>query len=112
VKPESTGGRTLVSGGSTLHYPTEDAYAEALGLKAEPKPKPKRTWQEAVVRYLAVKANLRSIEDVKRICRKLHPYFGHLTLDQAGTSTDELKELAAGSPASWLTAMGSLPQRT
>lgn len=44
--------------------------------------KPKRSWQEAVVRYLAVKANLRSIEDVKRICRKLDPYLGHLNLDQ------------------------------
>src|SRR5258708_6274744 len=43
---------------------------------------PKRTWQEAVVRYLSVKANLRSIEDVRRICRKLDPYFGTLTLDQ------------------------------
>ncbi|MEW6314609.1 MAG: site-specific integrase [Pseudomonadota bacterium] len=44
--------------------------------------KPKRSWQEAVVRYLAVKANLRSIEDVRRICRKLDPYFGHLALDE------------------------------
>lgn len=44
--------------------------------------KPKRTWQEAVVRYLAVKVNLRSIEDVRRICRMLDPYLGKLTLDQ------------------------------
>jgi integrase len=44
--------------------------------------KPKRTWQEAVVRYLAVKVNLRSIEDVRRICRFLDPYLGQLTLDQ------------------------------
>lgn len=44
--------------------------------------KPKRTWQEAVVRYLAVKATLRSIEDVRRICRMLDPYLGQLTLDQ------------------------------
>jgi|SRR5579864_3116968 len=44
--------------------------------------KPQRAWQEAVVRYLAVKANLRSIEDVRRICRKLDPYFGTLTLDE------------------------------
>jgi integrase len=41
-----------------------------------------RTWREAVVRYLSVKANLRSIEDVTRTCRKLDPYFGDLTLDQ------------------------------
>lgn len=44
--------------------------------------KPKRTWQEAVVRYLAIKANLRSINDVRRIMRKLDPYFGHLLLNQ------------------------------
>lgn len=53
------------------------AYKEAhFGIK------PKRSWQEAVVRYLALKANLRSIEDVRRICRKLDPYFGHLNLDE------------------------------
>lgn len=44
--------------------------------------KPKRTWQEAVVRYLTIKSNLRSIEDVRRICRKLDPYFGSLVLDE------------------------------
>lgn len=44
--------------------------------------KPKRTWQAAVVRYLAVKVNLRSIEDVRRICRFLDSYLGQLTLDQ------------------------------
>ena len=54
-----------------------DAFRESvLGVK------PKRYWPEAVVRYLTVKANLRCIEDVRRICRKLDPYFGHLTLDQ------------------------------
>lgn len=50
--------------------------ATYLGVKL------KRTWQEAVVRYLAVKVNLRSIEDVRRICRMLDPYLGQLTLDQ------------------------------
>ena len=44
--------------------------------------KPKRSWQEAVVRYLTIKSNLRSIEDVRRICRKLDPYFGSLMLDE------------------------------
>jgi hypothetical protein len=44
--------------------------------------KPQRTWQEAVVRYLAIKVNLRSFNDVQRICRKLDPYLGHLALDQ------------------------------
>ena len=54
-----------------------DAFREShLGIKS------RRTWQEAVVRYLVVKSNLRSIEDVKRICCKLDPYLGHLALDQ------------------------------
>jgi integrase len=49
--------------------------------------KPKRSWQEAVVRYLAVKANLRSIEDVKQIFRKLDPYLRSLTLDAISGDT-------------------------
>lgn len=54
-----------------------DAYRGAvLGVK------PHRSWQEAVVRYLAVKAGLRSIEDTRRICRKLDPYFGSQMLHQ------------------------------
>ncbi len=54
-----------------------DAFQEGqLGIRSQ------RTWQEAVVRYLVVKSNLRSIADVKRICRKLDPHFGRLTLDQ------------------------------
>ena len=54
-----------------------DAFRESkLGIL------PARSWQEAVVRYLTVKANLRSIEDVKRICRKLDPYFGSLELHE------------------------------
>ncbi len=44
--------------------------------------KPHRSWQEAVVRYLEVKATLRSYRDVKRICFHLHPYLGSLTLNQ------------------------------
>ncbi|MBK9662085.1 MAG: tyrosine-type recombinase/integrase [Nitrosomonas sp.] len=44
--------------------------------------KPQRSWQEAVVRYLAIKVNLRSFKDVQRICRKLDPFLGHLILDQ------------------------------
>lgn len=44
--------------------------------------KPKRSWQEAVVRYLAVKANLRSFKDVQRIMRKLDPYLGKLMLNE------------------------------
>jgi len=54
-----------------------DAYREVhFGIKS------KRSWQEAVVRYLTLKATLRSIADVKRICRMLDPYLGTLTLDQ------------------------------
>lgn len=44
--------------------------------------KPQRSWQEAVVRYLTIKANLRSYRDVNRICRMLDPYLGSLTLNQ------------------------------
>jgi integrase len=44
--------------------------------------KPKRSWQEAVVRYLKLKSNLRSYRDVSRICRMLDPYLGGLTLNQ------------------------------
>jgi integrase len=52
-----------------------EAYLEGfLGIK------PKRSWKDAVVRYLALKANLRSIEDTRRICRKLDPYLGKLML--------------------------------
>lgn len=44
--------------------------------------KPERSWQEAVVRYLASKANLRSFRDVKRICRMLDPYLRSMMLSQ------------------------------
>lgn len=40
VKPESTGGRIPVIGGSLQRYPTASAYAKALGLKTEKKRKP------------------------------------------------------------------------
>ncbi len=54
-----------------------EAFKEsAFGIKQ------RRSWQEAVVRYIALKSNLRSIEDVRRICRKLDPVLGNLRLDQ------------------------------
>ncbi|MGJ8618691.1 MAG: tyrosine-type recombinase/integrase [Methylophilaceae bacterium] len=54
-----------------------DAYREVhFGVK------PHRSWQEAVVRYLEVKASLKSFRDVRRICVHLHPYLGKLTLNQ------------------------------
>ena len=55
---------------------TLDAYRQAhFGLK------PERSWQEAVVRYLEVKAALRSYRDTRRICRNLHGYLGDLKLN-------------------------------
>ena len=42
--------------------------------------KPERSWKEAVVRYLSGKQQLRSFKDVQRICRRLDPYLGSLTL--------------------------------
>ena len=54
-----------------------EAYREFhFGVKRQ------RSWQEAVVRYLEVKARLRSYRDVVRICRNLHSYLGRLMLDQ------------------------------
>lgn len=54
-----------------------DSYREThFGIK------PQRSWQEAVVRYLAIKSALRSYRDVQRICRNLDPYLGHMTLNQ------------------------------
>jgi integrase len=44
--------------------------------------KPERSWQEAVVRYLELKASLRSFADVQRTLRRLDPYLGHLSLHQ------------------------------
>jgi len=44
--------------------------------------KPKRSWQQAVVRYLEVKAALRSVRDVRRICRILHPILGNKLLTE------------------------------
>jgi integrase len=44
--------------------------------------KPKRSWQEAVVRFLEVKKSLRSARDVKRICRILHPILGDKLLTE------------------------------
>lgn len=40
VRRESTGGKTLASGGSMLYYPTASAYAKALRPKQERKRKP------------------------------------------------------------------------
>lgn len=74
--------------GSTKTENRQDAEALLAKLKHEAYSenylgvKPKCSWKEAVVRYLALKANLRSIEDTRRICRKLDPYLGELGLDE------------------------------
>ena len=43
--------------------------------------KPKRSWQEAVVRYLALKAHLRDYEKQRRLCKKLDAYLGRVMLN-------------------------------
>ena len=43
--------------------------------------KPKRSWQEAVVRYLSLKAHLRDVGKQRRLCVKLDAYLGRLTLN-------------------------------
>ena len=54
-----------------------DAYREThFGIK------PQRSWQEAVVRFLELKRDLKSFSDVQRICRLLDPYLGSMTLNQ------------------------------
>ena len=54
-----------------------DAYREThFGIK------PQRSWQEAVIRYLDIKRSLRSIKDVRRLCRVLDPYLGAMMLNQ------------------------------
>lgn len=56
---------------------TLNAYREAhFGFK------PERSWQEAIVRYLEVKATLKSYPDIRRMCRNLHAYLGDLMLSQ------------------------------
>lgn len=43
--------------------------------------KPRRTWQEAVVRYLSLKGHLRDVEKQRRLCVKLDAYLGRLRLN-------------------------------
>lgn len=43
--------------------------------------KPQRSWQEAAVRYLELKKNLRSFTTTQRILRQLDPYLGRLMLN-------------------------------
>src|SRR6185503_17225255 len=55
--------------------------ASHLGIKAE------RSWQEAVVRYLATKLHLRGIEKQRAISRQLDPYLGDLKLHHINGSS-------------------------
>ena len=49
--------------------------------------KPERTWQEAVVRFLAVKATLRDVKGYYGLCRRLDDYLGGMTLRQINGDT-------------------------
>lgn len=49
--------------------------------------KPQRTWQEAVVRFLAVKATLRDVKGYRGLCRRLDHYLGDKTLNQINGDT-------------------------
>ena len=74
---QSTGTEVRAEAQAFLAKLKADAYRDShLGIK------PKRSWQEAVVRYLEVKATLRSVVAYRTICRKLDPYLRRLTLDQ------------------------------
>lgn len=44
--------------------------------------KPERSWQEAVVRFLEVKATLRDVKGYRGICRRLDEYLGGKMLNQ------------------------------
>lgn len=44
--------------------------------------KPQRSWQDAVVRFLEVKATLRDVKGYHGICRRLHLYLGDMMLNQ------------------------------
>ena len=73
---QSTGTESREEAEALLAKIKLEAFREThFGIKRQ------RSWQEAVVRYLEVKATLRSIRDVRRICRRLDPYLGKLLLN-------------------------------
>jgi hypothetical protein len=74
---QSSGTENLEEAHALLAKLKLDAYREThFGIK------PKRSWHEAVVRYLAIKASLRSYRDLQRVCRMLDPYLSAGTLDE------------------------------
>ena len=86
---QSTGTESRKEAEAYLAKVNLDAYRQAhFGVKLE------RSWEEAVVRYLELKASLRSFRDVQRICRGLHPYLAGLNLNQI--TGDEIWRIAQG----------------
>jgi integrase len=74
---QSTGVETRKEAEAYLAKLKLEAYREFhLGIKAQ------RAWQEAVIRFLEVKARLRDIRGYQGICRRLHLYLGNLMLNQ------------------------------
>jgi integrase len=77
-------GQRLCASTKTEDRKEAEAYIVKLKLDAHRQThlgiKPARFWCEAVVRYLEVKVSLRSIRDIRRICRGLDPYLGKLSL--------------------------------
>lgn len=77
-------GQRIRQSTGTEHKEEAEAFYAKLKLEAYRAQhfgiKPERTWCEAVVRYLAAKSHLRSIDDVRRICRMLDPYLGQFML--------------------------------
>lgn len=74
---QSTGVETRKEAEAYLAKLKLEAYqAFHLGIK------PQRSWQEAVVRFLTVKANLRDIRGYQSRCRRLDTYFGDMMLNQ------------------------------
>lgn len=55
--------------------------ASYLGIK------PKRSWKEAVVRFLQVKATLRDIKQYQGNCRRLDAYLGDKMLNDINGDT-------------------------
>lgn len=78
-------GKRLRESTGTEHREEAEAYlaklkheshqARYLGVK------PRRSWQEAAVRYLALKAHLRDYEKQRRLCKKLDAYLGRVMLN-------------------------------
>ena len=73
---QSSGTRKREEAEALLAKLKADAFRqELLGIK------PRRSWQEAVVRYLDLKAGLKSIGKQRQICRTLDRYLGVLMLN-------------------------------